>query len=59
MPLPPLEEQQAIASYLDAKCREIDSLIDLKRQKIEALKDYKKSIIFEAVTGKTDIINYP
>lgn len=57
--LPPLEEQHAIASYLDAKCREIDSLIDLKRQKIEALKDYKKSIIFEAVTGKTDIINYP
>lgn len=57
--VPPISEQQAIASYLDAKCREIDSLIDLKRQKIEALKDYKKSIIFEAVTGKTDIINYP
>lgn len=53
--LPPLEEQHAIASYLDAKCREIDSLIDLKRQKIEALKDYKKSIIFEAVTGKTNL----
>ena len=53
--LPPLAEQQSIASYLDTKCREIDSLIDLKRQKIEALKDYKKSIIFEAVTGKTDL----
>lgn len=52
--IPPLEEQQTIITYLDAKCREIDSLIDLKRQKIEALKDYKKSIIFEAVTGKTD-----
>ena len=57
--LPPLAEQQSIASYLDTKCHEIDSLIELKRQKIEALKDYKKSVIFEAVTGKTDIINYP
>lgn len=53
--LPPVDEQRAIASYLDSKCDEIDSLIELKRQKIEALKDYKKSIIFEAVTGKTSI----
>ena len=55
LPIPPLAEQQAIASYLDTKCHEIDSLISLKRQKIEMLKDYKKSIIFEAVTGKTDL----
>ena len=55
LPIPPLAEQQAIASYLDTKCHEIDSLISLKRQKIETLKDYKKSIIFEAVTGKTDL----
>ena len=55
IPEPPLEEQQSIASYLNTKCAEIDSLIDLKRQKIEALKDYKKSVIFEAVTGKTNI----
>ena len=53
--LPTKEEQQSIASYLNTKCAEIDSLIDLKRQKIEALKDYKKSVIFEAVTGKTNI----
>lgn len=55
IPIPPLEEQRAIASYLDAKCHEIDTLISIKRQKIETLKDYKKSIIFEAVTGKTNI----
>lgn len=52
IPEPPLDEQQAIASYLDTKCHEIDSLIELKRQKIEVLKEYKKSVIFEAVTGK-------
>ena len=53
--LPPLSEQQAIASYLDEKCADIDHLIALKQQKIESLKDYKKSIIYEAVTGKINI----
>ena len=54
--LPPFSEQQAIAEYLDTKCAEIDSLIALKQKKIETLKDYKKSIIYEAVTGKIEIV---
>lgn len=53
--LPPMDEQQAVASYLDSKCFDIDRLIALKQQKIESLKDYKKSVIYEAVTGKTII----
>lgn len=53
--LPPQEEQLSIASYLDEKCADIDHLIDLKQQKIEKLKDYKKSVIYEAVTGKINI----
>ena len=53
--IPSVEEQNDIVSLLDAKCHEIDTLISIKRQKIETLKDYKKSIIFEAVTGKTNI----
>lgn len=52
LPVPPLSEQQAIASYLDAKTSQIDSLISLKQQKIDELKSYKKSIIYEYVTGK-------
>ena len=55
VPLPPLSEQRAIASYLDTKCSEIDSLVSLKQQKIETLKDYKKSVIYEAVTGKMEL----
>jgi type I restriction enzyme S subunit len=55
IPLPPLSEQQAIPSYLDEKCADIDRLITLKQRKIESLKDYKKSVIYEAVTGKTII----
>ena len=55
LPIPPLNEQQQIADYLDTKCAEIDSLIAVKQQKIDELKDYKKSIIYEYVTGKKEI----
>jgi len=55
LPIPPLSEQQAIASYLDTKCSEIDALIAIKQQKIEELKDYKKSVIYEYVTGKKEV----
>lgn len=54
--LPPLSEQQSIASYLDEKCTEIDNLISIKQSKIESLKEYKKSIIYEYVTGKKEVI---
>ena len=52
LPVPPLPVQQAIATYLDEKTSQIDSLIALKQSKIESLKEYKKSIIYEYVTGK-------
>ena len=55
LPLPPLSEQQAIASFLDEKTSQIDSLIALKQEKITELKDYKKSIIYEYVTGKKKV----
>ena len=53
IPIPPVSEQHAIVSYLDVKCSEIDKLIAVKKQKVEKLKEYKKSVIYEAVTGKT------
>ena len=56
IPLPPLSEQQSIASYLDTKCAEIDALIALKQAKIEELKEYKKSVIYEYVTGKKEVV---
>ena len=54
--LPPIEEQKQIADYLDKKCADIDSLISIKQQKIEELKEYKKSLIYEYVTGKNEVI---
>jgi type I restriction enzyme S subunit len=56
MPFPPRLEQQQIASYLNTKCSDIDSMIAVKQQKIEELKEYKKSIIYEYVTGKKEVI---
>ena len=53
--LPPIEEQQSIADYLDKKCSEIDNLISIKLSKIDSLKEYKKSIIYEYVTGKREV----
>ena len=56
IPIPPLSEQQSIASYLDNKCAEIDALIAIKQAKIEELKEYKKSVIYEYVTGKKEVV---
>lgn len=49
---PPLSEQESIANFLDKKCDQIDSLISEKQSLIKDLAEYKKSLIFEAVTGK-------
>ena len=54
IPTPPIEEQQAIANFLDYKCSEIDSLILDIQQQIETLKQYKCSVITEAVTKGLD-----
>ena len=54
-PYPSFNEQQAIVSYLDQKCTQIDKLISIKQKKIEKLQQYKKSLIYEYVTGKKEI----
>ncbi len=48
--IPPMQEQQAIANYLDTKCAEIDALMEDIRAEISTLEEYKKSVITEAVT---------
>lgn len=54
---PPLSEQQAIADYLDRKCSEIDSIIEKRERMIELMTEYKKSLIYECVTGKKEIVD--
>lgn len=50
IPVPPLAEQEQIASYLDAKCGEIDELIEVEQQMISDLESYRQAVITEAVT---------
>ena len=55
VPLPDLEEQQEIATYIRSKCAEIDKLITKKEQLVKELESYKKSLIYEVVTGKREV----
>lgn len=50
VPLPPLQEQSAIAAYLDTQCAKIDEIIAQAKASIEDYKQWKASIIYEAVT---------
>ncbi len=53
--IPPLQEQKAIAQYLDQKTSEIDQQKVKIQQAIELLKEYRTSLITNAVTGKIDV----
>ena len=56
IPLPPYNEQAEIVAFIDEIVPQIDSLIALKQAKIEELKEYKKSVIYEYVTGKKEVV---
>ena len=55
VPVPPKDEQDEIADYLDIKCSEIDALIADKKRQRGILAEYKKSLIYEYVTGKKEV----
>lgn len=68
VPLPPLTEQNRIASYLDASCEALDAVGLVPRQKedmpkpsgilnqqLDILAAYRKSLIHECVTGQRRI----
>lgn len=52
----PISEQKIIVEYLNDKCSKVDELISIKQQKIEKLNQYKKSLIYEYVTGKKEVM---
>ncbi len=49
-------EQKAIADFLDDKYSQIERLVSLKESKIEKLQQYKRSLIYEYVTGKKEVV---
>ena len=54
IPVPPLQEQKKIATFLEAKCAEIDALTADIQTQIDTLEQYKCSVITEAVTKGLD-----
>ena len=49
-------EQEEIAEYLNEKCAGIDALIVKKQQYLTEIENYKKSLIYEYVTGKKEVV---
>lgn len=50
VPIPPIEEQRAIVSYLDTKCSKLDTFISNKKKEITLLQEMKQRVIADAVT---------
>lgn len=53
---PPYEEQVAMADYLETKVTEVDAIIEQKKEQMAVLDAYKRSLIFEYVTGKKEVV---
>ncbi|KPH50192.1 hypothetical protein HPU229336_04130 [Helicobacter pullorum] len=54
IPLPPIEEQKAIADFLDSKCKLIETFIEKKQKLITLLNEKKQALINECVTKGLD-----
>ena len=52
--IPPCNEQQKIADYLDKKIAQLDRAKRLLEKQIQKLKDYRASLIYETVTKGLD-----
>lgn len=53
---PPLNEQNEIADYLDDCSIKIGQMIAQKERLIKEIETYKKSLIYEYVTGKKEVL---
>ena len=52
--LPSQDEQDAIASFLDNQCGQIDSIIEEAKSSVEEYKKWRSILIFEAITKGID-----
>lgn len=55
LPVPPIEEQHAIVSYITKRVAKIDSLIEKLNKEIECIKEYKQRLISDVVTGQIKV----
>ena len=55
VPVPPLDEQRAIAEFLGRKVERIDALSSRVEDAIERLGEYRTALVTAAVTGRIDV----
>ena len=55
IPLPPIEEQNAIVEYIESKTNKIDTMIEALKAEIDRLTEYKQRLISDVVTGQIDV----
>jgi type I restriction enzyme, S subunit len=53
--VPPIKEQNAIASFLEYETTKLDALIKEAEETIDLMHEHRASLISEAVTGKIDV----
>lgn len=56
VPITDFTGQKRIAAYISDVCDEFDCLIAKKQQYLTEIENYKKSLIYEYVTGKKEIV---
>lgn len=54
--VPPGDEQSEIGKYLDNRCSDVDAMLHEKTALIEDMELFKRSLIYEAVTGKRKVV---
>lgn len=55
IPMPPLDEQRAIADFLDDQTQRLDELRSQVEVAIERLMEFRTALVTAAVTGKIDV----
>jgi len=50
IPLPPLEEQQAIVTFLEGRTKKVDALLRVVKEEVTKLGEYRRALIVGAVT---------
>lgn len=59
IPVPPIEEQKKIMSYVDEYKAKTNNYIAMMEKEIEILRELRSTLISDVVTGKIDVRNIP
>ena len=55
LPVPPIEEQKAIVTYIEERASKVDMLANKLQEEIDSIKDYKQRLISDVITGQIKV----